>query len=604
MNYQTLKICILFLLNTFYLGAQEVKEIHLKDFGILPNTFENIALPLKKILQEVKKYNHVKLVFEKGRYDIWPEHSEQREYFISNTSTEKEVPSKIKTIGLLFENTNNLIIEGNGALIVLHGKMINFAFVQCENIKMQNIQFDYERPTMSELTFEKISNNKIIANINPTSTYSIIDNKLVFYGEGWTMKRYHAILIDSENSSFYYTKFDPLLMSFASEIIPNKIEFIGDFSKTNYKVGQTLSVRDPYRDQVGAFIAYSINVVLENVKMHYMHGMGIVNQFNENVTLDKVIVKPRIETNRKIAAFADCFHFSGCKGQITIKNCETYGGHDDPVNVHGTHLKITEKISGNKIKLRFMHGQSYGFKAFFKGDTLDFVHGKSLQVYGSSQVKEVKKLDERELEITLNANLPKGFEIGDVIENISWTPSVTIRDNYFGGTNTRGVLMTTRKKVLIENNTFFRTGMHAVLIANDASNWYESGPVRDVTIRGNRFVDCGYNQTPNSYIINIWPENHKTVPGYYVHQNITIENNVFESFDTPILRVKSTDGLVFKNNKISYTNTFPDIKSGNSSFFIQECRNIKIELQKKDKNNFDSIEWVGMKKSQIKMKLK
>jgi len=572
------------------------------DYGIVPDTGKDISTSLKTLLKEAEKYSNVKLVFQKGQYDIWPENSPKREYFISNTSTEKECPSKVKTIALLFENAKNLTIEGNNALFMIHGKMIDFAFDHCENIKMQNIAFDYFRPTMSELTFDKVDKQEVIATINPSSTYRIVNGRLEFYGEGWVMKHTHAILIDPELSAFYYSKFTPLLRSKAQEIAPFKVKFTGDFSNTSYKEGDVLTVRDPVRDQVGAFIAYSKNVVLQNVKMHYMHGMGIINQFNENVTLDKVIVKPREETGRKIAAFADCFHFSGCKGQIIIENCETGGGHDDAVNVHGTHLKITEKINNHKIKLRFMHGQTYGMQAFFKGDTLDFVHHKSLQIYGRSKVKKVEKLNDRELYITLTSSVPEGFEIGDVVENVTWTPSVLIRNNYFSGTNTRGVLLTTRRKAVIENNTFFRTGMHAILIADDASSWYESGPVRDVTIKGNRFVDCAYNQVPNNYIINIWPENHKMIPGYYVHKNITIENNIFETFDTPILRAKSTSGLVFKNNTIIQTNTFKDKKGGKPSFYFEQCTNVNLKLKGSDSGMFDKVRLKNMSPDDIRIK--
>jgi hypothetical protein len=40
--------------------------------------------------------------------------------------------------------------------------------------------------------------------------------------------------------------------------------------------------------------------------------------------------------------------------------------------------------------------------------------------------------------------------------------------------------------VLIENNRFPSSGS-AILIAGDANAWYESGAVRDVTIRGHVF---------------------------------------------------------------------------------------------------------------------
>jgi hypothetical protein len=39
--------------------------------------------------------------------------------------------------------------------------------------------------------------------------------------------------------------------------------------------------------------------------------------------------------------------------------------------------------------------------------------------------------------------------------------------------------------VVIQNNTFYRTGMYPILIADDASGWFESEPLQDVTIRNN-----------------------------------------------------------------------------------------------------------------------
>ncbi len=38
--------------------------------------------------------------------------------------------------------------------------------------------------------------------------------------------------------------------------------------------------------------------------------------------------------------------------------------------------------------------------------------------------------------------------------------------------------------------------MSAVLIEADAEGWYESGPVRDVMIRNNEFIDCALPGRP------------------------------------------------------------------------------------------------------------
>jgi polygalacturonase len=137
----------------------------------------------------------------------------------------------------------------------------------------------------------------------------------------------------------------PLQQAKVVAIAPNRLHFEGDFSKVNFQQNDVLTFRDPYRDNCGAFIHLSKNILLENISMHYMHGLGILSQFSENLTLRHISVKPQANSHRIIAAFADCFHFSGCKGLVKIENCETSGAHDDPINVHGTHLQITKIIA-------------------------------------------------------------------------------------------------------------------------------------------------------------------------------------------------------------------------------------------------------------------
>jgi hypothetical protein len=165
--------------------------------------------------------------------------------------------------------------------------------------------------------------------------------------------------------------------------------------------------------------------------------------------------------------------------------------------------------------------------------------------------------------------------VGQCIENLTWTPEVTIRNCRFERTNTRGILMTTRRKVVIENNQFYKTGMHAILIADDAASWFESGPVQDVVIRNNVFEECGYNSTPGSYVIAIAPENHDLVNGFYVHRNILIENNTFKTSVAPLLSAKSVDGLVFRHNKIISSKTV-EFTADKTTFKIEACKDVTL----------------------------
>ena len=98
-----------------------------------------------------------------------------------------------------------------------------------------------------------------------------------------------------------------------------------------------------------------------------MGNFGIVGQYSENLTYEKLYCAPEWGSGRTCAGFADFVQMSGCKGKIRILDSYFEGAHDDPINIHGTHLKVMEYVSDRQVKVRFMHGQSYGFEAFIKG---------------------------------------------------------------------------------------------------------------------------------------------------------------------------------------------------------------------------------------------
>ena len=577
---------VLFLIPVFGSGAvyqpnkltNSTDTIDVADFGISPNTFENSSLKLRKAIETCRKKQDLILKLPEGRIDLWPEGSEKRELFISN-DTEDDTLSKIRNIGILIEETKNLTIEGKNTLIMLHGKMISFAILNSENIGIKGIRFDYERPTMSELTIKSATRQTIETEIHPDSKYLINDGKISFYGEGWKSNSFHAILFQPDKERMKYSSFKPFLESRAVKTAPQSVTFTGDFSKSEFHRGDILTIRDPYRDNCGGFINLSRNVRLEEVKMYFMHGLGIVSQFSENLSFLKVDAAPRKISGRIIASFADCFHFSGCRGTILIDSCLTSGSHDDPVNVHGTHLKIVTKEPGNKLIVRFMHHQTYGFPPFFAGDSIEFVNPQTLLPLGFAKLRKATLVNNREMELEPDGKIPENVSTGDCIENITWTPEVIIRNSRFERTNTRGLLLTTRRKILIEHNTFYHTGMHAILIANDASEWFESGPVHDVTIRNNLFEGCGYNSAPEGYTIAINPENHELVPGKMVHRNIRIENNIFKVEDSPVLTARSVDNLRFTNNQIIFTGIQPAAGLP-AAFKLTACKKVEISGNK------------------------
>ncbi|MDE6048465.1 MAG: right-handed parallel beta-helix repeat-containing protein, partial [Paramuribaculum sp.] len=126
------------------------------------------------------------------------------------------------------------------------------------------------------------------------------------------------------------------------------------------------------------------------------------------------------------------------------------------------------------------------------------------------------------------------------------------------------------------------------LIEGDAEGWFESGPVQDVTIRNNTFIDCGFNGATAGATIALNPSNTVINPSAPVHENVTITENLFDTFGRPVLYAKSTGNLTFSGNEIEgdYTPVFiftgcSDVKiSGNDmtapDVKQKECKRIKV----------------------------
>lgn len=560
--------------------SQKSDTVYVSSFGVEPNSYTNCVKNLIQAIEECKTKANPVLVFKNGRYDFYQEGAIRAEYYISNTSTQEECPSKIKTIGILLKNINNLTIEGNGSLFMFHGKMITLLADNCVNLKLKNFHCDFERPTMSEMQVTALTNYYAEVTINPSAWYEIKNGTLNWYGEDWKAVHFHCIRYVPETGSSYYSSWDNFKTCKAEEVSKNIVRFYGI---KNIRVGEIYSIRDALRDQVGMHLLESKNVTIKDVHMHFMHGLGIVAQFCENITYDHLICSPRPETGRMYATTADMAHFTTCSGFIKIENSLFSGAHDDPINIHSAHLRIVRQLPPNKIVVKFMHGQSYGFKIYEVGDSIDFIREKTLLSFDRAVVKSATKLNNYEIELTLDKSLPANIQENDCIENISRTPNVVIRNCRFDSTPTRGILLTTRRKSLIENCVFSHIGMAAILISNDASSWFESGMVRDVTIRNNEFIDCGYNGGPGNRgdaIIAIWPENSvidKTKP---VHRNITIEGNTFRTYDRPVLVAKSTGNLIFRNNTVLKTNTLQPISTNKFTVNLVGCSKVLLANNK------------------------
>lgn len=121
-----------------------------------------------------------------------------------------------------------------------------------------------------------------------------------------------------------------------------------------------------------------------------------------------------------------------------------------------------------------------------------------------------------------------------------------------------------------------------------------------MTIRNNKFIECGYNSFPNTYPIAIMPETHTFVKDQYIHSNISIVDNEFTLFGPPLLFARATDHVVFQGNKVieGKQEGFPF--SQKPMFFLEHCNDVRIRSNRIETEGMDAIIQIkDMKKSQV-----
>lgn len=573
------------------LSAQKVYEI--SAFGLKANSSKNASPVLQKALAKIKaEYKEgekVILRFLEGRYEFHEKGAAVREYYISNHDQ-----TNPKKVGIALEDMKNLTLDGQGSEFVFHGRMLPVSLLRSENCLLKNFSIDFENPHIAQVKIvENDPQDGIVFEPAPWVDYRIAkDSIFEAYGEGWTMRHSWGIAFDGDTKHLVYNTSDiGCPTKGASEVAPRRIHAPG-WKDARLVPGTVVAMRGWGRPTPGIFLSHDVNTTIENVKVHYAEGMGLLAQLCENITLEKFGVCLKGDADpRYFTTQADATHFSGCKGKIVSCNGLYEGMMDDAINVHGTYLKVVKRVDDRTLVGRYMHGQSWGFEWGCPGDEVQFIRSNTMELVGKqNKIISIRPYDKeqtegaREFLITFQEPVDQVIneQSGFGIENLTWTPEVLFSGNVIRNNRARGSLFSTPRKTIVENNLFDHTSGAAILLCGDCNGWFETGACRHVIIRKNRFVNALTNlfQFTNA-VISIYPE----IPDLkgqqqYFHGGpeggIVIEDNEFETFDAPILYAKSVDGLVFRNNTIKLNTEYKPFHPNRNRFWLERVTNVTI----------------------------
>lgn len=555
--------------------------IYAKDYGIFPNTGVDYSLNIFNLINHVNNEGNVTIVFEEGRYDFYPDKAFEKLYYISNHDEDT-----LKRVTFPIHNTENVTIEGNNSEFYFNGVLIPFVIENSKNITIKNLNIDWVRPLHSQGKIIKADNSSIIVEIEEEYPYCIENNKIFFTGYDFKDSPFLIMEFDSEKVAPAYGSGDNCLGidriwgELPISWIPlgeNKIEMKGNFGRVP-KVGNYFVFRHCKRSAPGIFTKDTLNLKLENLNIYHAGAMGIIAQRCEDLTLKNFNIKLREGTNRVFSTHADATHFVACKGLIKIEDSLFENQLDDAINVHGVYTRVHEILSEDTILADLAHEQQKGNETVRVGEKVAFINNGTLLTYAYNKVKAVDYINKDFMIIKFEDNIPKDISVDHVLENIDCIADLEVRNCTARSNRARGFLITTAGKIIIENNTFSIPGA-AIKISGDSNSWYESGAVRNVTIKNNTFIDCNYCEGAwGRAVIDIDPEveEYDINKGYY-HENIAIENNLFKTFNTGIVFGRSVNGLKVKSNKIVRTSTYPKYDSMKCAIELLYSKNVECQ---------------------------
>ncbi len=529
--------------------------------------------------------------FPRGVHHFHAEGAETRSYSVSNNGTGP------RAIVFPLVGCHDLTIDGGGGEFVFHGRVSPFVIDRSTNVTVRDLSIDCARPFFTQGLVLGAAEGYVDVMVDRGQfPYRVEGGEFYPYAKEWEVPDNVDMLMiefDPQTKAPQYNGYwnlgrmgrntNPLPTGWrakltkvitASELPSGALRLHGGFDRP-YKTGNMLILCHGSRIDSGFVITDSADTRIDSVNIFHIGGMGVIAQLSDTVTCHKLAVKLRPGTDRLLSTNADATHFVNCTGRITLSECVFENMDDDGTNVHGISTPVSRLLADDTVEVALMHPSQHGVNVYCPGDTVNVLDRTSLLTKGTAVVKTSEMTDLEHIRLQFEDSIAGLIEAEDALDNPTRMPEVLIRGCRTGNNRPRGFLITTPKKAVIEDNVFYNSscGIH---ITGDANYWFESGGVRDVTIRRNRFEACGY--AGNSPAVVVTPEiEHPDAEQGCFHRNITVEDNDFHLHNAGMLLAKSVDGIRFVNNRYEHSDAYPPHPAPRKPTEYIACRNVVEE---------------------------
>lgn len=568
----TLSLTCIFFVTAMMATATSAETINVADHGIVPG--QDVTLAVNRLIQSLKGQEDVTLVFPKGTYDFHPENAVEMYRPVANHD------NGLKRMAFPIFDCRNLTIDGGGSDFMFHGRIVPIVIERSEGVTLKDFSLNWIRSFHAEMTIVEVNeeDKSFHVEIDPEKyPYKVAGGKITFQRFGQEDEIGSNMVFDPKTRApIYHTKkYAVGRKAKVKDLGDGRLEF-RDAMRHAPVVGTVLVTYGTHptsRFVPAMHVTNSKDIRMENVTIYDAGGMGLIAERTENIDLNHLVVTST--EDRIVSTRADATHFIGCKGLINLQHCRFEHMLDDGINVHGAYVLANEYLGDNEFICEISHFQQWGLTLAEAGDNIALISRETLLPLGEMTVESVRPINEHRFAMTLS-EVPDPLPSGPLsFENLSWYPDLTMRNNTIRENRARSVLVTTKGKVLIEDN-YFSSQMQGILIEGDNNKWYESGAVGDVTIRNNVFENIGFARDQRYPLLAspLFTKDQRMGDGQY-HRNIRFTGNTIKSFNGLIAHARSVEGLEISDNVIEKSDDYPDDDEG-AAIVLEYCDSVTI----------------------------
>lgn len=533
-----------------------------------------------------------------GKYELYAAGAVEKEYYISNNDF------GVKPIAFPLIGMNNVTVDGEGAELIFHGRVLPFCVDGSTGITIKNVIVDYASPFYAQALIEEADEEHIVMQFDNREFFCRVgeNGEFVFSGENndntglayWEDKVEECLTLEfdpDKKPSAYKPPYFPYtgkpkdhgflggmfrdvkLKDFGG----GKIGMYGRLGFT-HTVGSYWLCTHSSREFPGVFITDSKDVKVENVTLYHTASMGVIGQISENITLDGVRAVVREGTDRMLSTNADATHFVNCRGKLTITNSKFVSMMDDAMNIHGIYNPVIKNDGDKSYRLGFGHFQQKGIQIYRPGDEIAVIDKYTMKTLCRANVVSAELISPDEVLLETDKVLPLIDEIGAdklVTENLSTAPEVYISGCETGNNRPRGFLISSSAGVLVENNIFYNMNQ-GIQLGGEMKDWYECGETHDVTIRNNEFRNSAYaGGCAIHFNMNLY---NNEIEDYY-HGKVVVEGNTFTQQDKRFMYASHAREVIFRNNTFIRDESLPAHgRCGKNGIIISHCGKVESDI--------------------------